>query len=130
MLLMVMATTFVAPPALKALFGARRAGVTGSGGQGARLGRGRRLAGAAPGPVVFTNGVFDLLHPGHVELLEAARREGAALVVGREHRCVGPPPGQGRRPAGRRAGRAGPGRSPDSRRWTASSSSTRTRRWS
>ncbi|CAN5772419.1 hypothetical protein BH24GEM1_BH24GEM1_24610 [soil metagenome] len=34
------------------------------------------------GPVVFTNGVFDLLHPGHVELLEAARDEGAALVVG------------------------------------------------
>jgi rfaE bifunctional protein nucleotidyltransferase chain/domain len=34
------------------------------------------------GPVVFTNGVFDLLHPGHVELLEAARGEGAALVVG------------------------------------------------
>jgi len=33
-------------------------------------------------PVVFTNGVFDLLHPGHVELLEAARREGGALVVG------------------------------------------------
>ena len=35
-----------------------------------------------PGPIVFTNGVFDLLHPGHVELLEAARREGAALIVG------------------------------------------------
>src|SRR3954468_19979739 len=34
------------------------------------------------GPVVFTNGVFDLLHPGHVELLEAARREGGSLVVG------------------------------------------------
>lgn len=34
------------------------------------------------GPVVFTNGVFDLIHPGHVELLEAARREGNALVVG------------------------------------------------
>lgn len=33
-------------------------------------------------PLVFTNGVFDLVHPGHVELLEAARREGAALVVG------------------------------------------------
>jgi rfaE bifunctional protein nucleotidyltransferase chain/domain len=32
--------------------------------------------------VVFTNGVFDLLHPGHVELLEAARREGDALIVG------------------------------------------------
>jgi rfaE bifunctional protein nucleotidyltransferase chain/domain len=37
---------------------------------------------AQDGQVVFTNGVFDLLHPGHVELLEAARREGAALVVG------------------------------------------------
>jgi D-glycero-beta-D-manno-heptose 1-phosphate adenylyltransferase len=34
------------------------------------------------GRVVFTNGVFDLLHPGHVELLEAARREGDSLVVG------------------------------------------------
>jgi rfaE bifunctional protein nucleotidyltransferase chain/domain len=34
------------------------------------------------GAIVFTNGVFDLLHPGHVELLEAARREGAALIVG------------------------------------------------
>jgi rfaE bifunctional protein nucleotidyltransferase chain/domain len=34
------------------------------------------------GPVVFTNGVFDLLHPGHVELLEAARAEGGSLVVG------------------------------------------------
>jgi rfaE bifunctional protein nucleotidyltransferase chain/domain len=31
---------------------------------------------------VFTNGVFDLVHPGHVELLEAARREGHALIVG------------------------------------------------
>ncbi|MGH7532479.1 MAG: D-glycero-beta-D-manno-heptose 1-phosphate adenylyltransferase [Gemmatimonadales bacterium] len=37
---------------------------------------------AQPGPVVFTNGVFDLLHPGHVELLERARAEGGALVVG------------------------------------------------
>lgn len=34
------------------------------------------------GPVVFTNGIFDLLHAGHVHLLEAARAEGAALVVG------------------------------------------------
>jgi len=33
------------------------------------------------GPVVFTNGVFDLLHVGHVTLLEAARAEGDALVV-------------------------------------------------
>ncbi len=34
------------------------------------------------GRVVFTNGVFDLLHPGHVDLLLAARRLGDALVVG------------------------------------------------
>lgn len=34
------------------------------------------------GPVVFTNGVFDLLHPGHIALLEAARSEGDALIVG------------------------------------------------
>jgi rfaE bifunctional protein nucleotidyltransferase chain/domain len=34
------------------------------------------------GPVVFTNGVFDLVHPGHVELLESARGEGAGLIVG------------------------------------------------
>ena len=37
---------------------------------------------ALSGPLVFTNGVFDLLHVGHVALLEAARAEGAALVVG------------------------------------------------
>ena len=34
------------------------------------------------GPVVFTNGVFDLLHPGHVDLLLGARAEGSHLVVG------------------------------------------------
>ena len=37
---------------------------------------------AVAGPVVFTNGVFDLLHRGHVAYLAAARAEGAALVVG------------------------------------------------
>ncbi len=31
---------------------------------------------------VFTNGVFDILHPGHVRYLQDARREGDALVVG------------------------------------------------
>lgn len=31
--------------------------------------------------VVFTNGVFDLLHPGHVRYLQDARREGDALIV-------------------------------------------------
>ena len=34
------------------------------------------------GPVVFTNGVFDLLHPGHIDLLLGARSEGSHLVVG------------------------------------------------
>ena len=31
--------------------------------------------------VVFTNGVFDLLHPGHVRYLRAARDEGDVLIV-------------------------------------------------
>ena len=34
------------------------------------------------GRLVFTNGVFDLLHPGHIDVLTAARDEGDALVVG------------------------------------------------
>ena len=32
--------------------------------------------------VVFTNGVFDLLHPGHVRYLQSARALGEALIVG------------------------------------------------
>lgn len=32
--------------------------------------------------VVFTNGCFDILHPGHVTYLEKARRQGDCLVVG------------------------------------------------
>jgi len=32
--------------------------------------------------VVFTNGVFDLLHPGHVRYLQKARALGDALIVG------------------------------------------------
>jgi len=39
----------------------------------------RRAVGAR---VVFTNGCFDLLHPGHVRYLEAARALGDVLVVG------------------------------------------------
>ncbi len=42
----------------------------------------RRWRDAVQGPVVFTNGVFDLLHPGHVDVLWGARREGAVMVVG------------------------------------------------
>ena len=37
---------------------------------------------ARGGTVVFTNGCFDLLHPGHVRYLAAARALGDALVVG------------------------------------------------
>ncbi|GAB3768004.1 D-glycero-beta-D-manno-heptose 1-phosphate adenylyltransferase [Ramlibacter monticola] len=40
-----------------------------------------RLA-ALPGPVVFTNGVFDVLHRGHVTYLAQARALGGSLVVG------------------------------------------------
>jgi D-glycero-beta-D-manno-heptose 1-phosphate adenylyltransferase len=35
-----------------------------------------------PRPLVFTNGVFDILHRGHVSYLVAARALGASLVVG------------------------------------------------
>jgi rfaE bifunctional protein nucleotidyltransferase chain/domain len=38
-------------------------------------------AAALPQPVVFTNGVFDVLHRGHVTYLEQARALGASLVV-------------------------------------------------
>jgi rfaE bifunctional protein nucleotidyltransferase chain/domain len=31
--------------------------------------------------VVFTNGVFDILHPGHVRYLAEARRQGDTLIV-------------------------------------------------
>jgi D-beta-D-heptose 7-phosphate kinase/D-beta-D-heptose 1-phosphate adenosyltransferase len=37
---------------------------------------------AAGQTVVFTNGVFDLLHPGHIRYLQQARDLGDALVVG------------------------------------------------
>ncbi len=39
----------------------------------------RRMAGQR---IVFTYGVFDLLHPGHVDVLVAARQHGDALIVG------------------------------------------------
>ena len=37
---------------------------------------------ALPQPVVFTNGVFDILHRGHVSYLAQARDLGASLVLG------------------------------------------------
>ena len=35
-----------------------------------------------PRPLVFTNGVFDILHRGHVSYLAQARALGASLVIG------------------------------------------------
>ena len=35
-----------------------------------------------PRPIVFTNGVFDILHRGHASYLDQARRLGGSLVVG------------------------------------------------
>jgi len=40
-----------------------------------------RWAAALPRPLVFTNGVFDLLHRGHVTYLARARAKGAGLLV-------------------------------------------------
>jgi D-beta-D-heptose 7-phosphate kinase/D-beta-D-heptose 1-phosphate adenosyltransferase len=47
----------------------------------ALLVRERQAWRAAGRRVVLTNGCFDLLHAGHLALLEAARREGDVLVV-------------------------------------------------
>jgi D-beta-D-heptose 7-phosphate kinase/D-beta-D-heptose 1-phosphate adenosyltransferase len=59
------------------------------------------------GPFVFTNGVFDLLHAGHVMLLEEAGRLGEALCVGvnTDHSARGLQKGPGRpiHPAAARA---------------------------
>jgi D-glycero-beta-D-manno-heptose 1-phosphate adenylyltransferase len=43
-----------------------------------RFGRGKRNGRR----IVFTNGCFDLLHPGHIGSLEQARALGDALIVG------------------------------------------------
>ncbi len=41
----------------------------------------RTIQGAWPGPVVFTNGVFDILHRGHVTYLDEAAQLGGSLIV-------------------------------------------------
>jgi len=41
----------------------------------------RQRIAALPKPVVMTNGVFDILHRGHVTYLAQAREQGASLVV-------------------------------------------------
>lgn len=47
-----------------------------------RLEAWRNLQGYTHGNIVVTNGCFDLLHIGHVDYLERARREGDLLLVG------------------------------------------------
>ena len=47
--------------------------------EAARFAEGLRNAGER---VVFTNGVFDILHPGHVRYLQEARSLGDALIIG------------------------------------------------
>lgn len=43
----------------------------------------RKQAAFPPGfRLVFTNGCYDILHPGHVDLLARARAEGDALILG------------------------------------------------
>jgi D-beta-D-heptose 7-phosphate kinase/D-beta-D-heptose 1-phosphate adenosyltransferase len=42
----------------------------------------RRRRTSPLGKVVFTNGVFDLLHAGHVKYLEFARKQGDVLIIG------------------------------------------------
>jgi rfaE bifunctional protein nucleotidyltransferase chain/domain len=42
----------------------------------------RQLAQRRGEKIVFTNGVFDLIHPGHIQLLQFARAQGDILVVG------------------------------------------------
>jgi len=46
------------------------------------LARKLQEAKAAGSSIVFTNGCFDLLHPGHIRVLAAASEEGDVLVVG------------------------------------------------
>ena len=47
--------------------------------------------------VVFTDGIFDLVHPGHLRCLQQARRLGDALIVGvSSDRSVGRSRGEGR----------------------------------
>jgi rfaE bifunctional protein nucleotidyltransferase chain/domain len=57
--------------------------------------------------IVFTNGVFDILHPGHVRYLRDARRLGDLLIVGinsdRSARALGKAPNRPINPEAERA---------------------------
>src|SRR5690606_19847366 len=70
----------VQPPGPRARAGG--AGMSWTAGKVRSLAEARAWRQGQAGAVVFADGVFDRLHPGHVDLLEAARSEGGALVVG------------------------------------------------
>lgn len=59
-----------------------RAWLATSFGEGRHTRRVEKLAGRRTGKIVFTNGIFDIVHKGHLELLEFAKSLGDRLVVG------------------------------------------------
>ena len=42
----------------------------------------RKLGECGNQMIVFTNGVFDLIHPGHIELLGFCRQQGDVVIIG------------------------------------------------
>ena len=50
--------------------------------EGRHIKRIEKLSKSKPGGIIFTNGVFDIIHTGHVELLTFAKSLGKKLIVG------------------------------------------------
>lgn len=59
-----------------------RAWLSTSFGEGRHVRRVEKLVGRRKGKIVFTNGIFDIVHKGHLELLQFAKSLGDRLVVG------------------------------------------------
>lgn len=56
-------------------------GITGTSAKFVNHNQLNEVAALLPKPIVFTNGCFDVIHPGHIESLEFARSQGASLIV-------------------------------------------------